>query len=106
MKKFIDGIAVVLTPQEEQAFLVQQSTSPAQVVPQRVSRAQFLLALLDLGLLDAVEAVIAGADRTTQINYRERLEFERSHPLIATMATVLNKTDPEIDAVFILAATK
>lgn len=75
-------------------------------IPQKVSRAQFILALLELDLLDNVEAVIAGADRATQINFRERLEFERSHPLIATMAAVLNKTDPEIDAVFILAATK
>ena len=80
-------------------------TEPLPPVPQVVSRAQFILALLQIGLLDEVEAAIDQADRATQINYRERLEFERGFPLIATMAAVLGKTDAEIDAVFVLAAT-
>ena len=74
-------------------------------VPQVVSRAQFILALLQIDLLDEVEAAIDAADRATQINYKERLEFDRSFPLIATMAAVLGKTDAEIDALFVLAAT-
>lgn len=74
-------------------------------IPQVVSRAQFILALLAIDLLDEVEAAIALADRATQINYAERLEFDRSYPLIATMAAVLGKTDAEIDALFVLAAT-
>lgn len=80
-------------------------TEPVIQVPQVVSRAQFILALLQIDLLDEVEAAIAQADRATQINYNERLEFERSFPLIATMAAVLGRTDAEIDAVFVLAAT-
>lgn len=75
------------------------------IVPQVVSRAQFILALLQIGLLDEVEAAIDAADRATQINYKERLEFERGFPLIATMAQVMGKTDAEIDALFVLAAT-
>ncbi len=75
------------------------------IVPQVVSRAQFILALLQIGLLDEVEAAIALADRAAQINYTERLEFERGFPLIATMAAVLGKTDAEVDALFVLAAT-
>lgn len=81
-------------------------TLPQDGVPQVVSRAQFILALLQLDLLDDVESAIAQADRATQINYSERLEFERGHPLIETMAAVLGKTDAEIDALFVLAATK
>ena len=80
-------------------------TEPVILVPQVVSRAQFILALLQIDLLDEVEAAIAAADRATQINYEERLEFERSFPLIATMAAVLGKTDAEVDALFVLAAT-
>lgn len=80
-------------------------TEPVILVPQVVSRAQFILALLQIDLLDEVEAAIAAADRAAQINYNERLEFERSFPLIATMAAVLGKTDAEIDALFVLAAT-
>ena len=75
------------------------------IVPQVVSRAQFILALLQIGLLDEVEAAIAQADRAAQINYTERLEFERGFPLIATMAAVLGKSDAEVDALFVLAAT-
>lgn len=81
-----------------------QATLPP--VPQKVSRAQFILALLDLGLLDAVEAAIAAADRATQINYKERLEFERTYPLVMVMASTLGKTEAEVDALFILAASK
>ena len=80
-------------------------TEPVILVPQVVSRAQFILALLQIDLLDEVEAAIAAADRAAQINYEERLEFERSFPLIATMAAVLGKTDAEVDALFVLAAT-
>lgn len=86
----------------EKFFAPPAPTSP---VPQVVSRAQFILALLRLDLLDDVEAAIATADRATQINYKERLEFDRGYPLIATMAAVLGKTDAEIDALFVLAAT-
>ena len=74
-------------------------------IPKVVSRAQFILALLQIDLLDEVESAIAAADRATQINYKERLEFERGFPLIATMAAVLGKTDAEVDALFVLAAT-
>jgi hypothetical protein len=74
-------------------------------VPQKVSRAQFILALLQLDLLDGVEAAIAAADRATQINYKERLEFERNYPLMLTMAAVLGKTERELDDLFVLAAT-
>lgn len=76
-----------------------------QTIPQVVSRAQFILALLQIDLLDEVEAAIDQADRATQINYKERLEFDRSYPLIATMAQVMGKTDAEIDALFVLAST-
>lgn len=83
----------------------QQAAAYAASIPQKVSRAQFILALLAIGLLDEAEAAIEQADRATQINYRERLEFERGHPLIATMALVMGKTDAEIDALFALAAS-
>lgn len=73
-------------------------------VPQKVSRAQFILALLQLDLLDEVEAAIATADRATQINYKERLEFERNYPLMLTMAAALGKTERELDDLFVLAA--
>jgi hypothetical protein len=89
---------------QEMAYQTPPEIRSATPVPQKVSRAQFILALLQIDLLDEVEAAIALADRATQINYSERLEFERSFPLIATMAAALGKTDAEIDALFVLAA--
>ena len=86
-------------------FVKVDTPPPPPVVPQVVSRAQFILALLHLDLLDEVEAAIAQADRATQVNYKERLEFERNYPLMLTMAAVLGKTEAEIDGLFMLAAT-
>lgn len=74
-------------------------------IPQEISRAQFILALLQVGLLDEVELAIANADKATQINYKERLTFKRDFPLVTTMAQALGKTDVEIDNLFILGAT-
>jgi hypothetical protein len=81
--------------------------APESIIPQIVTRAQFKLALLSLNLLDTVESLVAGsADRALQINWAERLEFDRNHPLVLTTAAALGKTDAEIDALFLLAATK
>ena len=75
-------------------------------VPQIVTRAQFKLALLDIGLLDDVDALVAASnDRALQINWAERLEFERNHPLVIATAALF-KTEAEIDALFVLAASK
>ena len=84
-----------------------QQFEDIQYVPQVVTRAQFKLALLDLGLLDDVDALVAaGTDRALQINWAERLEFERNHPLVIATAAALGKTEAEIDALFVLAASK
>lgn len=81
------------------------SSSPA--VPQKVTRRQFKLALLDIGILDDVEAMIAASnDRALQINWAEALDFERSNPFIAQMAAALSKTAAEVDALFVLASGK
>ena len=76
-------------------------------VPQIVSRAQFKLALLDLGLLDDVDALVAASNNTAlQINWADRQEVERNHPLVIATAAALGKTEAEIDALFVLAASK
>lgn len=76
-------------------------------VPKSVTRAQFRLALLDLDLLDDVEAMVAASnDRDLQINWQDRQEFERNHPLVIATAAALGKTAAEIDALFVLAASK
>lgn len=84
-----------------------QYVAPVIPVPAKVSRAQLKLALLELGLLTTVEAAIgASNDLALQINWIDRLEFERDHALVVAMGQMLGKAPEEIDAVFILAATK
>lgn len=71
-----------------------------------VTRRQFKLALLAIGLLDDVEAAIAASgDRALQINYAEALDFDRNNPFVLQMSAALGKTDAEIDALFQLAAS-
>jgi hypothetical protein len=74
-------------------------------IPMAVTRVQFRLALSALGLLAEVEQAIASSPSSVQIEYADRQVFERSYPLILSMAAALGKTDAEIDAVFELAAT-
>lgn len=79
--------------------------TPVVLIPQSVTRRQFKLALLGIGLLDNVEGVIsASTDRALQINWTEALDFRRDNPFVASMATALGKSEAEIDALFIAAA--
>lgn len=68
-----------------------------------LSRKQFKLALLDKGLLDALEDSISNINDTTtkrriQIEYTESTEFVRTSEVIKTMFTLLNKTEEEINS--------
>jgi len=84
--------------------MTEDEITRASILP--VTAAQFRLALLDAGLLDSVETFVATAPRDIQLNWEYRLEFERSHPLVAATAYALGKTDAELDQLFMLAATK
>ena len=71
-------------------------------VPRAITRRQFKLALLGMGLLDDVEASIAASpDRALQISYNDALDFERNNPLVLAMSAMLGKTEAELDALFI-----
>lgn len=66
--------------------------------------AQLDLALLQFGLLDAVEAFVAAADRETQIAYKKVKTFKRSNRLLNTAAGLLGMTDEQVDAVWMYGA--
>lgn len=74
-------------------------------VPYSVTRRQMKLALLQLGLLTAVEdAVAASNDMALKINWQDALDFNRDNPFVIQMAALLGKTSGELDETFILAA--
>lgn len=70
-------------------------------VPQSVTMRQARLALLGAGLLDDVEAAIAGAGPAAKIEWDYAAEVQRSSGLVPAMAVALGMTDEQIDALFI-----
>ena len=74
-----------------------------------VSRLQAKAALLQMGLLDQVEALMAGMDAMTQLAWREAISFDRSSPLLNALAPYLSWPDgtalseSDIDQLFRLA---
>lgn len=79
--------------------------TPPSIVPGIVSRRQAKLALLEAGLLATADAIIAGADQETQINWADAVEFRRDHPLITAIGGALGMTSDQIDDLFRLAVT-
>jgi hypothetical protein len=80
-------------------------TMPPQV-PAQVTRRQMLTALHRVGLLTSIQAAIdASGDFELRLAFDEALEFERGNPMLASMAAALGKTEADLDAIFILAAT-
>lgn len=70
-----------------------------------VSPNQFRLALLQSGLLDAVEAYVAAQPRPVQIEYGFAPRIHSQNPLIAAAAQALGLTDGQRLALFQLAET-
>jgi hypothetical protein len=77
---------------------------PPPGVPRQVPRWQARRALLNAGLLDAVEAAVAAADRHVQITWEDAPNIVRDSPFIAAIGPSLGLTDAQIDALFVAAA--
>lgn len=99
---FADGSSRMATDEEISTATV--AWQRAQIKP--VTRRQMLTALHRSGLLDTIKAAVAASgDIELQIAYDESQEFQRDNPFLATMAQALGKTDAEVDAIFVLAAS-
>jgi hypothetical protein len=76
-----------------------------------VSRLQAKAALLQMGLLDQVETLMAGMDAMTRLAWTEAVEFRRSSPLLNSLAPYLTWPDgaalaeADLDDLFNLAQT-
>ena len=73
-------------------------------VPQQVTMRQARLALLNAGLLDDVEVVIAAAGREAQLEWEYAAVVDRSNPAVATVQQQDALTDAQIDDLFRKAA--
>lgn len=96
----LDGAMVEPDEAMQEAMLIAPDTS----VPASVTARQALLALLEAGLLDDVEAAIAGASRAAQIEWQRGTTIERASPLIAEIGGALGLSDAQIDDLFRAAA--
>lgn len=82
--------------------------APAPEIPQSVTMRQCRIALLDAGLLDAVQSSIAtmpGVDgERARIDWEYALDVRRDWPLINALGSQLGLTDQQIDDLFLAAA--
>ena len=104
----VDGVWTLIDEgQPVPAGAVPASTMPvssATAVPQAVTRRQALLALLAAGKLDEIEQLIQAAPRAVQIAWEASGTFERSSPLIDSLAPQVGLTSEAVDLLFIEAA--
>lgn len=86
-----------LTPEETEA---KRKAS----VPQSVSIREACQALVEAGLLDDIEAAIAAAPRTVQIDWQRATTVDRNWPTLLAIQSAMSLTDEQIDALFVRAA--
>ena len=74
-----------------------------------VSRLQAKAALLQMGLLDQVETLMAGLDAMSQLAWREAISYNRDSPMLNALAPYLSwpdgsaLTSADLDQLFLLA---
>lgn len=72
-------------------------------VPQSITPLQAKLQLLEMELLDEVEAMVA-TDRKISLYWNEALEIRRDHATLLAMVGALGLTDAQVDEMFIEAS--
>lgn len=97
----------IIVPDENGRPILQD---PPPYVPQSVTRRQGQRALLDVGMLDDVEAAIEAIEdpiqrRAAQIEY-EAATWERGNAFLQALWAQLGGTEQQLDDLFILAASK
>lgn len=111
MFKHVDGQRVEMSAEEVAEFeAMQAEASPAPLVPAEIMRHQGLLALLDLGITEAM--VMAKVDEIEDAVERERTRirfmqpnWRRDSDFISWGAEKFNLTGDQVDQLFVLAAT-
>ena len=95
--KWVRSLTVVDKTDEQ----MQQDTKVS--VPTMLTPRQARLALLNAGLLDEAEALLAN-DRAMQIWWEYSLDIQRDHPMVTALAVQLDLDDEGLDNLFIEGA--
>jgi hypothetical protein len=99
--EWVLGVDVVPLTQEELAANLASWRESATCTPR-----QMRLALLDIGLLDDVEAIVAASPRAVRLEWEYSVLLERKNPQWDALGAGIGKTPEDIDNVFRLALTK
>ena len=99
----IPGVLAVIDQTEYDQALAAELNARRAVIS--CSPAQGRLALLQFGMLDALEAWVATQSRAVQIEYAARTVWQRTWPLVASAGSAMNLSDDQMDELFALAAT-
>lgn len=74
-------------------------------VPTSVTRRQLLLALVGIGVTRSAIRAQIGDNEAGLIEFDEASTFDRTHPLVASLATALGMTSSQVDDLYRTAAT-
>lgn len=74
-------------------------------VPTALTMRQARLALLQSNLLSQVDTLVAAMPPASRIEWEFAATVERSHPLVAALASNLSLTGQQLDSLFTLGAT-
>lgn len=87
----------------DNGFITEESDQQLNNIPQEITMRQARLQLLEVGLLDDVEALVA-LDRNSQIEWEYANEVYRQSPLIEAVKEAMSLTDEQIDNMFLEAS--
>jgi hypothetical protein len=98
-ERAVEGTPALVNGAWRQTWTIVAALPPDSITPR-----QCRLLLLQQGLLDDVEAMIAAQDEATRITWEYALEFRRDDPLLNALAANLGLTDEQIDEFFFAAS--
>lgn len=78
----------------------------SQLVPASVTRRQARLALLEAGLLSAVDSFVATQSQEVQIYWNDSQEIQRNHELVLNLSLEFGLSESQVDDLFISAGGK
>ena len=90
---------------DAEAEAIRAANTPQEPIQNIVTMRQARQALLQAGMLAAVNAAVAAGDEATKIAWEYSTEVQREFPLVQTMKASLGLTEAQLDDLFTLAAS-
>ena len=102
---YLPSTCVRITDEEAEIIRAEQQANKPVIPVTQISPRQIRMALTQMNLRNAVEAVVAAGDQDLKDWYEFSTYFDRNHPQVLAMATALSVSDSQLDALWALGAT-